>query len=597
MKRLVPLLIVLTITFMARAQQITVEYKLGMSKPSSHLFEIEVGYGGLTSGEATLDLILPVWRSGRYVLFDFAGGVQKFSAVDGNGKPLRWSKVDKTTWRIQKKGVTAVTARYKMFANEFTSRTKGLNDEHGSIDPMSTFMLVEQYRKIPITLTVTPYDTWHVTTGLDAAKGGKNKFDAPSYDYFADCPIEIGTQKEWDFDVDGTKHVLMITGEGNYDAEKIVKDFSKIVKACKDFWGKFPYEHYTFMVRLMANPSGATEHINSTIIDVRPFSFTNSAAYHGFLGTTTHEFFHTWNVKQLRPKGINPYRYAVENYTEELGVAEGMTDYYAMMIMRRIGFGKPQGFLDTLANIIRTDRERPGNKEQSLAESSFDAWVKQWKNTEESYNYEADYYDKGANVGLLLDLEIRQRSKNKSSLDNVMRAMFERFPLRGTGYTLTDLRKVAEEFAGGSLKEFFEDFFYGTTPLDWEKYLGFAGLQLSSKDTVAKPWLGLTVQEGSDRLRVGRVVAGSPAYEAGINVGDEILAMDGYRVRANELNTRPAEMKAGEKVRITLFRNEKLRQFDVTLQNRALPAYSITKVKTPSSLQKSIYESWLATTW
>jgi predicted metalloprotease with PDZ domain len=179
----------------------------------------------------------------------------------------------------------------------------------------------------------------------------------------------------------------------------------------------------------------------------------------------------------------------------------------------------------------------------------------------------------------------------------VMRTMFERYPLSGTGYTLADLRKVIEEFGGGSFKEFFDNYFYGTTPLDWEKYLGYAGLQLSSKDTVAKPWLGLVVPDGSERLRVFQLVAGTPAYEAGLNVGDEIVAMDGYRVRASELNTRPAEMKAGEKVRLTVFRNDKLREFTVTLQNRAVGPYSITKVKEPNALQKSIYERWFGATW
>ncbi|HEY4613448.1 MAG TPA: PDZ domain-containing protein [Bacteroidota bacterium] len=595
MTRRILSLIFFVIPLMAHAQKVSVEYSLGMSKPSTHLMEIEVTYNNLSSGDATVDLILPVWRSGRYVVFDFAGGIQDFSAVDGSGKSLPWSKTDKTTWRIQKKGVAKITARYSMFANEFNARTKGLNDEHLFVDPMSSFMLIEKHRNLPLTITIKPFGNWHVTTGLDPVKGATNKFAAPSYDYFADSPIEVGTQKEWEFDVDGKKHVLMIAGEGNYDAAQIVKDLTKIVEAHKEFWGTLPYERYIFMVHLMANPSGATEHINSNVFDFRPLVFKNPDAYRGFLGTEVHEFFHTWNVKQLRPKGINPYTFMKENYTEELGVAEGFTDYYTGVLMTRSGFTKLMQFLDALANDIRGDRERPGNLKQSLAESSFDAWIKFWRNSEESVNYEADYYGKGSNVAQLLDLEIRQRSKNKYSLDTVIRTMFEKFPLSGTGYTLADLRKVSEEYSGGSLKEFFDNYVYGTKPLDWEQYLSYAGLNLASRDTVAKPWLGIFA--GGDRLRVFRVLAGSPAYEAGINVGDEIVALNGYRTNANDLNNRPAEMKEGEKVRLSVFRDDRLRDVEVTLKNRPIPAYKVEKVKEPTELQKSIFESWLKTTW
>ena len=593
-RRFLPL-IFFTIPFMTQAQQPIIEYTLGMSKPHTHLMEIEVTYSNLPAGETAVDLILPVWRSGRYVVFDFAGGVQDFSSMDANGKSLEWSKTDKTTWRVQKGRVTKVTARYNVFANEFNSRTRGLNDEHLFVDPMSSFMLVEKYRKLPLTIAIKPYGNWRVTTGMDPVAGKANTFSAPSYDYFLDSPIEVGTQKEWEFMAGGKKHVLMIQGEGNYDAEKIIKDLTKLVEFGKEFWGDLPYERYYFMVHLMANPSGATEHINSNVFDTRPYIFKNSNSYRGFLGTQAHEYFHTWNVKQLRPKGINPYGLTKENYTEELGISEGTTSYYGSVMLARLGFMKVQQFLEGAADEIRGDRERPGNLKQSMAESSFDAWVKFWRNTEESVNYESDYYDKGSSVSFILDMEIRNRSKNKSSLDDVMRAMYKRFPLSGAGYTLTDVQKVAEEFAGGSLKEFFADYVWGTKPLPWEQYLGFAGLELKPKESDTKPWLGLSA--GGERFRVFRVIAGAPAYEAGINVGDEVVALNGYRVSGNDLTTRIEEMNEGEIVRLTIFRDNRLRDVNVTLKNRAVPSYKIEQVKEPTDLQKSIYTSWLKTEW
>ncbi len=588
----------LILSTMTSAQQPFVEYKLGMSKPHTHLLEVEVAFENLPSNDKELDLILPVWRSGRYVLFDFAGGVQEFSAVDGTNKPLDWTKVDKSTWRIQKQGATAVTARYKVYANEFNQRTRGLNDEHAFVDPMSAFMYVEKYRRLPLTLTVVPYGSWHITTGLDAIKGERPKFTAPNYDYFLDCPLEVGNQKDFEFEVEGKKHVLMIYGSGNYDFDAMIRDISKLVTANKEFWGRLPYERYVFMLHVTPSAGGGTEHINSTIMGSKPFIFKNPDAYRGFLGLVSHEYFHTWNVKQLRPSGIHPYDPTRENYLKELWIAEGTTDYYGSLLLVRYGFKPAQKYLDEeIAGAAYRDRLRPGNKIQSLSECSFDAWIKFWRNTEQSFNSETDYYVKGSDVSLLLDLEIRQRTKNKHSLDEVMKAMFERFRLGEKGYTVDDFQKVAEEFSGGSLKQFFDDYVHGTKPLEWEKYLGYAGLELTPKDTVMKPWLGLLTSDVAEKTRVIRVVAGSPAYEAGLDVNDEVLAIDGVRARTADLQGRVSEMKAGDRMKLTVFRDERLREFEVTLRNQEIASYKITKTKNPSGLQKAIYEGWLKQNW
>ena len=200
----------LFVTAMASAQKTTIHYKLGMSRPYTHLFEVEVSVENLPSSDKELNLIIPAWRSGRYVLFDFSGGVQGFSAADEKGNPLPWSKTDKETWRIVRGKAATISARYRVYANEFSERTRGLNDEHAFVDPATTFMFVKKYEKEPISLTVVPFGNWHVTTGLDAVTGKENEFSAPTYEYFADCPLEIGNQKDFKFDVDGKEHVLMI---------------------------------------------------------------------------------------------------------------------------------------------------------------------------------------------------------------------------------------------------------------------------------------------------------------------------------------------------------------------------------------------------
>ncbi|HLX13136.1 MAG TPA: peptidase M61, partial [Bacteroidota bacterium] len=308
----------------ALAQQPTVKYTLGMSRPATHLFEIELRYENLPKDES-LDVLMPVWRSGRYVIFDFAGGVQEFGATDGSNK-LAWEKTDKMTWRVQTKGASTVVVTYKVYANEFGSRTRGLNDQHAFVDGSAVFMYVEKYRHLPLVLKVNPYQDWHVTTGLEASSSDGKTFTAPSFDYLTDCPLEIGNQKDFPFTVDGVPHVLSIFGDGNWNADTLVRDIAKIVKIEKDFWGEFPYKRYVFFLNCSPNAGGGTEHINSTAMGFSPFGFKNpDSSYRGFLGLVAHEFFHTWNVKQLRPKGIDPYDYTKENYTKELWVAEGTT--------------------------------------------------------------------------------------------------------------------------------------------------------------------------------------------------------------------------------------------------------------------------------
>lgn len=581
---------------MASAQTPTIQYTLGMSKPHTHLFEVEASFTRLPASEKTIDFIMPAWRTGRYVLFDFAGAVQEFSAVGENSKLLEWSKIDKETWRIQKQG-SSVTVRYKVFANEFNARTKGLNSDHAFLDPASVFMYVDKYKNFPLQLVVNPFKDWHVTTGLDAVGSSKTKFSAPNFEYFADCPIEIGNQKDFEFDVEGKRHVLMVYGDGNYDQKKLITDMTTLVKANKEFWGELPYERYIFMLHLTPSAGGGTEHINSTIMGARPLAFKNPDSYRGFLGLTSHEYFHTWNVKQLRPAGIHPYDFSKENYVKELWIAEGGTDYYGALFLARNNFLTTENYLQSLAGSVQQDRLKPGNRVQSVTESSFDAWVKFWRNSPNSYNSESDYYDKGGNLFFLLDMEIRQSSANKSSLDDVMKAMFQRFRLGKKGYTVDDFQKASEEFAGKSLKNFFEDYVHGTKPLEWEKAFGYTGLELVPRDTTLKPWLGAFTSDAGAGARINRLAAGSPAYDAGMNLGDEILAMNGLRVRTSDLNQRIPEMKAGEKLKFAVFRDDMLREFEVTLHNQEVPPYKLVKTKNPTDLQKAIYTAWLKTTW
>ena len=218
------------------AKKINLQYTVEMPEPKSHLFDITIELNDLSTKQKNIEFKMPVWRSGRYFVFDFAGGVQEFSAEDDKGKKLKWNKTDKSTWLVEKKNSKYIKVKYRVFANDFLSRTRGLNEEHAYINSTAVFMFSPKYYDKPLCLKVVPYDNWHVTTGLESYENDPNLFYAPGYDYFVDCPLEIGTQTDFDFDVDGIKHTISFYGKANYDKQKLINDFTTIIKKNFEFW-------------------------------------------------------------------------------------------------------------------------------------------------------------------------------------------------------------------------------------------------------------------------------------------------------------------------------------------------------------------------
>lgn len=578
------------------AQSVSIEYSLGMSNPSSHVFEVTISIGNLPSGRETLDFIIPAWRPGRYEILDFSSGIISFAIEGQNGEPLPWRKTDKNTWRVETKNQKRLTIRYEVYANEFAMRTRGLNSDHGFVNGAAVFMYPSPYRFSPMTLRVLPPRGWHVTTGLDEVAGEQFLYRAEDYDHLADSPLEIGTQADTEFDVAGKKHILSIFGTVNADREKVARGLTAVINEHIAIFGKLPYERYVFLVHAIPYGGGGTEHRNSTIMGTQPAAFDSDEGLTGFLTLAAHEFFHTWNVKQYKPKAFSPPDYIKENYTRELWIAEGATSYYDDLIMTRAGFRSAQWYEGMLGGRITGDRSRPGNSKQSIAESSFDAWVKFWKQTEHSFNTESNYYSRGADVNLLLDLEIRAATSNKKSLDDVHRLMFEKFPPTGAGYTNDDYRALCEQIAGRSFREFFDSYVEGTKPLPWEETLRHAGLEVSA-DTTPRPWFGAMFAEQNGRLFVRDVIAGSPAAQGGLSVGDEILALNGQKLSQSEIASFASKQKSGDTVLVTHYRMNQLRQATIVLANNPVPAYKVSRTPSPTPLQKAMYEGWLKKKW
>jgi predicted metalloprotease with PDZ domain len=585
-----------------------------MPRPHTHLFEVDVAVKRTADGPQEELLVMPVWTPGSYLVREFARNVQDFTASTAANQPLKWEKINKNTWRIVTNGARDWHATYRVYANELSVRTSELNSAHAFWNNANVLMYLEGFLNSPSTVHVLAPDVWKVATGLPAVLGQKNTFRAENFDVLYDSPFEASNFKTLIFNVKGIPHRIVIDGEGNYDPERMRRDVQKIVETQVEVMGgEIPYRDYTFILHLRANAGGGLEHLNSTALGYPRFGFkiltgdratsaspaatvTPERDYRGFLGLVSHEFFHLWNVKRIRPDALGPFDYTKENYTKLLWVAEGITDYYADLLVRRAGLITENEYLSATARAIQSLQNTPGRKEQTVEESSFDTWIKFYRQDENSINSQVSYYDKGAILGLLLDLEIRQRSKNAKSLDDVLRYLYVEFFKKNRNYTPADFQKACELMAGTSLEEFFNRYVRGTEELNYSVALEAAGLRLETVGTgpaTEKVYFGADVVQEEDRLMVRRVYAGSPAYEQGLNAGDQIVALDNMRVTRDFFNARMAEKKPGDLINLTIFRFDDLSTLLIKLAERREGTYRIVPLPAQTEAQKRVYKSWL----
>lgn len=593
-----------------------IAFTVSMSKPHTHLLEVEMRLKEI-GGANGADLVFPVWTPGSYMIREHARHLQDFAANNAAGEPLTWSKIDKNTWHVDTRGATEWRVTYRVYANELTVRTNELNSEHAFWNNPALLMYPQGSIKEPSTLQVIAPEPWRVATGLPAVPGVRNTFRAENFDVLYDSPVEVGNFKTISFDVKGIPHRIVIDGEGNYDPERVRADVKKIVETQVELMGgEIPYRDYTFILHLRTNAGGGLEHANSTALGYPRFGFgaarsgdVTSAAptaqpsrsYRGFLSLVAHEFFHLWNVKRVRPDALGPFDYSKENYTKLLWVAEGLTDYYARVTLRRAGLISESDFLRETASAIQELQETPGRLVQSAEESSFDAWIKYYRPDENSVNSQVSYYDKGAIVGMLLDLEIRKRSNGSKSLDDVLRHLYTEFYKKDRNYTPEDFQRVAELMAGSSLEQFFADYVRGKKELDYNATLSAAGLRLDTTGAAAgappdRPFFGADLTQEGDRVLVRRVYAGSPAYEQGLNAGDQIIAFNNMRATREFVEARIAERRPGDLVSLTIFRSDDLSTLLIKLGRRATGSFRIVAIDNPSAQQKQLYQLWLGVT-
>ncbi|HEX6293454.1 MAG TPA: PDZ domain-containing protein [Herpetosiphonaceae bacterium] len=575
-----------------------IHYTLTLARPAQHLLDVTIDVADVRV--EYLDFVLPTWTPGSYLIREYSRHVQEVTAT-ADDRPATWQKRDKQTWRVAADGAERVQLRYRVYGNELTVRTNHVDDTHAHVIPAATFMYVHGATEQPLTIEVVAPDGWETATGLDADRD--EQFHADDYDHLVDSPFEIGRHRTLRFEVDGKPHRIVIWGRGNEREQRLIDDTRKIVETARDLFGGLPYEHYTFFLLLAGKGAGGgLEHRNSTSLLLPRFVFGAAKSYERYLTVTCHEFFHVWNVKRIRAAGLGPFDYTQETYTTLLWAMEGITEYYTDLLLVRAGLLTPQRYLERLADDIVTLQHTPGRNLHSLECSSFDAWIKHYRPDENTVNTAASYYLKGAIVGALLDLELRRRTANERSLDDVLRYLFRAYPLDGPGIPERDgYLDAIREATGQDLSDFFARYIGGTDELPYAQIFEAAGLRPSWdwKEKAAdgrspRPALGIRTRHDGGQLRVSAVLSDGPAYQAGLSADDEIVAVDGYRV-ADEatLRERLNDRGSDARVSLTIFRREELRTIEVALAVPTHDRLTIEQVAQPDELPRRIYASWL----
>ena len=569
----------------------TMTFTVSMEQPNTHYYHVVFRCEGIRS--ETLDFKMPAWTPGYYQIMDYAKNVLNFRAEEGAGKPLLWEKTAKNTWRVRSGKASAVSVNYDVYAFAPSVADSYLDDSRGFISPTGVFMHDAGRLAHPVTVVVKPYEGWtRVSTGLDPVEGRPNTFSAPDFDILYDCPILIGNQEILKFEVQGIPHIFAIHNPGTFDREKFLADHKRMVETAVAMFGEIPYRHYTF---LMIGPGGGgLEHLNSTALTFNAASLNNPSGYKRWLSFVSHEYFHHFNVKRIRPISLGPFDYDKENYTNMLWVSEGFTVYYQDLILNRTGLLSRDEVLDRFRSVIARYENAPGHLFQSANESSFDTWMKFFSRGGNTANTTISYYDKGAGLGILLDFKIRNETKNRKSLDDVMRTLYQKFyKEKKRGFTDQEFRQVCEMTAGCSLTEIFE---YASTvkDIDYPKYFAYAGLDIDVQPReLPAAFFGAAAQDQAGNLVISNIEWDSPASRAGLSLQDEILALDGVRVSSRTMGEFFNSKKPGDKVRVLVSRRGALREVEVVLGKKTERSFRIKPLSSPTQLQAEILKDWL----
>lgn len=562
-------------------------YQLTISEPSHHLGDVKITFA--KTDAPYVDVKLPAWRTGRYDILELANGVRHFQATDRQGKPLTWQKIDKSTWRVTTVTPTELNVRYQVYANELGLRARHIDDSHAFIDASGFFMFTDASRNQAVTVSLTVPKAWRSFSGMAYGKN-KHTFKAANYDVLVDSPIETGINQWFEFSVDGRDYGLVIWGEGNYNSKDMLRDLKKLVKTGEYIWDDYPYQRYVFMVHATSGAKGATEHLNSTIIQRHRDSFAKREDYLGFIGTAAHEFIHTWNVKAYRPQGLVPYDYLHPNYSPLLWLSEGSTSYLEDHLLLRSGIMTQKEFFKDLAKRINRHLTTPGREVQSASETSFDKWINQ--GGDHGRNFSTNIYSEGSLLSMLLDLKLLEESNGKVSYRDVHKQLYNQYKLP-KGFTEQDVQRILKEISNKDYRAWWLKNVNAPLNIDFDALLAKVGLEyVLPKKAKPQAKLDATGKLNNGLFTLNHVRRGGAAWQAGLTSGDIIVAINNKRI-SKDINTLLAQFNGGDKVTVSYFRRDALTQTTATLTKGYDKEKVVQLMKNPTAKQQALFEAWL----
>jgi predicted metalloprotease with PDZ domain len=592
----------------AQAQE-PVRYQVRFPAPHTHYLEVEAS---IPAGKPQVELFLPVWTPGSYLVREYARNVEDFRA-SAAGKPLAWRKSRKNRWLVDAAGAPRITLNYRVYAHEPSVQGNWVDAGFAMLNGAPNFITVAGELKRPHEVTLTLPAAWAKSvSGMPNGPGGLHHYLAADYDTLVDSPIYAGNAAVHEFEAAAKRHFLVNEGETEvWDGPASARDVKQIVEEYARMWGGLPYEKYVFF-NLLIESGGGLEHANSTWMNTSRWAYGNTAepppdpeatagrgrrgSRWSWLGLVSHEYFHLWNVKRLRPVELGPFDYENEVYTRSLWIAEGFTSYYGPLALRRAGLTTREQFLRSMSGAIGQLQNTPGRLAQPVETASYDAWIKFYRPDENSPNTAISYYTKGDVVGLLLDAKVRRATGGARGLDDVMKLAYQRHAGE-RGYTPAEFRRAASDVAGSDLGPWFQRALETTEELDYTEMLDWFGLRFRpepQRGGAAPRWnTGLTVRTDGGRLVVTQVRRGTPGYDAGLNVDDEILAAGDYRIRAEQWPARLDSYKPGTKVALLVARRDRLMRLELPLVAEKRESWTLEVRPDATEAQKANLKAWL----
>ena len=588
-----------------------IRYRIFPLHPAAHVFRVMVEVADPDPAGQVFSL--PTWIPGSYMIREFARNIVSIRA-ECDGAPVALEKLDKHRWRAAPvRPRVGLLLDYEVYAWDLSVRAAHLDQTHGFFNGSSVFLLPEgrEARNCLVYLEAPADEAcrgWKVATTLPTARGlsgaarlhGFGLYRAADYDELIDHPVEMGNHTVGHFEAGGVPHEVVLTGRHRCHMQRLTSDLAKICQWHIDlFGGTPPMDRYVFMAMIVGEGYGGLEHRASTALLANrndlPYAGMEgmTEAYRGFLGLCSHEYFHTWNVKRIKPAAFVPYDLSREGYTRLLWAFEGFTSYYDDLALVRSGVISASDYLELLGKTIGNVLKGAGRLKQSVAESSFDAWTKYYRQDENAPNAIVSYYAKGSLVALALDLQLRLGSQGRTSLDDLMRALWQEHGLTGLGVPEDGLYRLTERLGGKKLARWLEQAVTGTEDLPLAAWLKRLGVVYTAEPEGKGPWLGAKVASGNGEAKLAQVLEGGPAQAAGLSAGDVLVAVDGLKVTGANLEAQLGRHRAGETLRIHAFRRDELMEFELTLAEPPPISIKLKLAERPSAAVKALRQGWI----